>query len=161
MKPSPDLRAKIIMCVVRSVMIAALIAILGGCVVLIQATGFTYDHLKIILSLINAYFVELIWLTMYGAMGVVLYRATLSDNEFNFVNFFVTKPGRHEDIFKFGYFVLLVTCILILFTLAWRDKITEGIVGVILGAFILKNIADVGGKIWGKPKEQSPEEPKP
>jgi hypothetical protein len=148
------MREKLLLCAIRTTGAVVALALF---VLAARWLELDYDDAKVALSLFSAYFPEFVAIGIAAGVAMVFYRASVSKSDFNFVYFFVSKPEVHEDIWKFGYFVLLVTMVWVVFTMVWRDKLTEGILGVILTAFILKNIADVGGKIWGKPRP--PEEP--
>lgn len=137
--------AKIVYCVIRT---AGLLGALALSVWAAKVLELGYEDLRTILGMFNAYFPEFVALVMFAMVGLIFYRASVNDeNEFNFVNFFVA--GKSEDIWRLGYFVLLLCAAWSIFLLAWRDKLTPEYIGVVLTAFILKNIADTAGKAWG------------
>lgn len=147
-----ELKTKLLMCSIRTVGVVIGLWILGA---LVRYFGITYTDVKAVLGIINAYAPELVLIGLLSAAGIGFYHATMSDaTEFDFMNFFVA--GKPEDIFKLGYFALLLVSIWAVFALIWRDRLTEGYLGIILGAFIAKGMMDTAGKSWGtaqKPKE--------
>ena len=144
---------KIALCAIRTagILVTVIVLIAGA-----RALELDYDDARTVLGIFNAYFPEFVALAIFVAVATVFYRATFSNDDFSFVYFFVTRPDRHEDLWKLGYFVLLVVCVWLIFTLVWRDKPIETALGIILGAFILKNIADTAGKALGKPRDEQP-----
>lgn len=140
-----ELTAKTIYCAIRTA------GLLGAFALTIWAAKIMelgYEDLRTLLAIFNAYFPEFVALVIFGMVGLIFYRASINENnEFNFVNFFIS--GKNEDIWRLGYFVLMLAATWSIFLLAWRDKLTPEYAGVVLTAFILKNIADTAGKAWG------------
>ena len=147
-----ELRTRLLLCSIRTVGAVAIVWILG---VLVKYFEITYTDVKAVLAIINAYAPELVLIGLLSAAGFGFYHASMSDaTDFDFMNFFIA--GKPEDIFKLGYFALLLVSIWAVFALIWRDRLTEGYLGIILGAFIAKGMMDTAGKSWGtaqKPKE--------
>lgn len=139
----------IILCIVRS---TAFLAFLATVILGARYLELDYADAKAILVLVNAYFPEMVALVIFSVAGLVFYRASINaDNDFEFVDFF--RADKHADIWRLGYFLLLLAAVWSIFAMYWREKLTPEYIGVILAAFIVKNIADTAGKIWGPPKD--------
>jgi len=136
---------KIVLCTVRTVgSLLLLVAVIVGW----RYLGMTHDDLRSGLALINSYFPSLVAMVLFTAVGYVFYRASLRpDNDFEFVNFF--KEDRPENIWKLGYFLLLVTVMWSIFALYWNEKLTTEYVVGVLAIFIVKSAVDSVGRAWG------------
>jgi hypothetical protein len=140
------MRDKIIVCAIRWVGVTLVIATL---VAGAKYLDWKYDDTKTVLGMFNAYFPEMFLLLCLGAGVFVFYRMDASDeNDFTFAAFFQSQSGY--DIYRFGYFWLLIIAGWVLFIHAWRDKPMDGITGIVLGAFVVKGIADSIGSAFGK-----------
>lgn len=136
---------KLAMCAVRTFGTIAVIGIVG---MLVRYFAIDYDDVKAVLGIINAYAPELILLTLIGGVGFAFYRATIDpDSDFDFMHFFMA--GKPEDIFKLGYFALLLVAVWSIFALIWRDRYTTEYALAVFGAFLLKAGLDTAGKAWG------------
>jgi hypothetical protein len=137
--------SKLARCIVRTL---GALAILALAIWAAKYLELDYEDARALLGIVNAYLPELVAIGLGTGVGVVFYRASVSEeNEFSFVNFFMA--GKREDLWRFGYFVLLVTAVWVIFTMVWRDRLDAAMMGVILGAFIAKNMIDTAGKAWG------------
>ena len=143
------LQTKILMCSIRTLGVVAGLWILGT---LIRYFEIDYEDVKTVLGIINAYAPELVLIGLLFGAGFAFYKSTIDENkEFDFMHFFMAdKP---EDIFRLGYFMLLLVAMWSIFALIWRDKMSTEYAGVVFGAFIVKNIGDAMGKAFGKPRE--------
>jgi hypothetical protein len=144
-----ELRGKIIMCSVRTVL--GFVVVFGG-LWFVRWSGFTYDHLKLILGLVNGYLPEMVLLGGIGAGAFVFYRMD-ADKRSDFAFSELFKAHSKYDLDRFVRFWLLIVCGWIVFVEAWRDKPLEGVLGIVLGAFLLKAASDSWARAMGKPQE--------
>ena len=138
------------MCAFRTIGAVLALWVLGE---LIKYFGITYADVKTVLGLINAYAPELVLLGLLSGAGFAFYKSTTDeDQEFDFMHFFMA--GHKEDIFKLGYFLLLIVAVWSVFALIWRDKFSTEYMAVVLAAFIAKNVADTAGRAFGKDRQE-------
>ena len=108
----------------------------------------TYEDTKVILGIINSFGPELVLLTIFGVNGLIFYRATKSDNGFDFIHFFM--EGKPENVYRLGYFLLMEAALWSIFALYWRGKLDAGYWGVIGSLFVVKASIDSIGHHFGK-----------
>lgn len=143
-----DVILQSIKCAIRTLgAIALVLALFWGA----RYVGWTYDDTKTVLGMVNAYFPELVLLAGIGGGAVVFARMSADDsNDFKFSAFFRAR-GTY-DIYRFGYFWLLIIAAWAVFVTAWRDKPLVDLMTVVLGIFIVKGVADSIAGALGKPR---------
>jgi len=149
------MRERLILCGARFVGTVFLVATFAF---MVKILGLDYGDAKASLALFNAYFPELVALALFSSIAFVFYRASATRPDFNFICFFITKPGVHEDIGKLIFFLLGVTVIWSYFALYWREKLDTAYVVGTLTVFIVQGIAAIAGRSFGKKR---PDEPPP
>lgn len=112
----------------------------------------TYQDTQAVLGIVNNYMPETVLMFGIGGGALVFYRMDSDEsNDFTFAAFF--KAGSPYDIYRFGYFWLLIIAGWTVFITAWRDKPLEALMVVVLGAFIAKSVADSVAGALGKPRQ--------
>jgi len=148
-----EFKTKLLMCSIRTVGVVLIFWVLG---LLIRYFEIDYEDVKAVLGIINSYSPELLLIGMLAGVGFAFYRSTQDEtSEFDFMHFFMA--GKPEDIWKLGYFLLLLVAMWSIFALIWRDKLTTEYAWAVFGTFVLKNAADALGKAFGKPREETKE----
>jgi hypothetical protein len=146
---------RVLLCTLRSLFIlVGIVVVITG----VKYLGWEYEDLRVGLGIFKAYFPEMVALASFVGVAMVFYRASVAKSDFNFIYFFISKPGVHEDVSKLVFFLLGITSINVIYTLLWRSELDATILGLILTVFILERGAAIAGKVFGKPR---PEDPKP
>lgn len=151
------MRQTMIMCLVRTGLAALMLATLGALALLANMAGMTYEDVKTILVLVNGYLPETLLIAGVAGGVLVFYRMSIDEeNDFKFSEFF--RAGSQYDIYRFGYFWLLIIAGWTVFVTAWRDKPVEALIGIVLGVFVAKaGIDSIAGAI-GKPRDKGEKE---
>lgn len=145
-----ELKTKLLMCAIRTVGAVAAVWILGG---LIRYFEINYSDVKTVLGFVNAYLPEALLLMGIGGGATVFYRMDQDpESDFSFDKLF--KAGNEYDIYRFGYFWLLIVAGWVVFLSAWRDKPLEGILALVFGVFVGKTAVDSIAAAMGKPREK-------
>ena len=152
-----NLALKTIRCAIRTLGFLVLVGLIIWSKKLL-GWEWTYEDTKVLLGIITNFGPELVLLVMFGTNGLIFYRATKSDNGFDFVHFFI--EGKPENIYRLGYFLLLEAALWSIFALYWCDKLESGYWAVIGGIFIGKAAIDsVGYAIVEREKAKQVEPP--
>lgn len=148
---TPEQRGKLVLCISRTIgTIMILALVIAGA----KWLELDYEDVKTILTIFNSYFPQLVALVIFATAFFVFYRASIDEkNAFTFANFF--KAGKAEDMGRLGYFLLLLAAIWSIFAMYWRERLTAEYIGVLLTAFIVKNVADTIGKSFGNSRSES------
>ena len=145
-----ETRTKLIMCGIRTFGAVAIVWILA---LLVRYFEINYEDVKMSLGLVNAYLPEGLLLGGIGA-GVYVFYKMEHDPKSDFTFDLLFKAGNQYDIYRFGYFWLLIIGCWVIFVAAWRDKPIEGILGIVLGIFVAKSGIDSIANAMGKKREE-------
>lgn len=143
--------AKILYCAIRT---AGILGALALSIWAAKVLELTYDDVRTSLKIFDEYFPHFVVLIVFTGVGLVFYKASMSRADFNFVYFFISKPGIHEDISKLVFFLLAIAAICVIFVTLWRGTLTETLIGVILTAFVIERGVAISGKSWGKTRNE-------
>jgi len=144
------MKQKILLCSIRTVGAVLMLAVLiyGA-----KWLDFNYTDAKTILGFVNAYLPETLLLLGIGGGATVFYRMDQDpESDFSFDKLF--KAGNEYDIYRFGYFWLLIVAGWVVFLTAWRDKPLEGVLALVFGVFVGKTAVDSIAAAMGKPREK-------
>ena len=142
--------AKVALCAVRTAGLLALVALTWTGA---RYVGWTYEDTRTVLGIITNFLPEAVLLLGIAGGAFVFYRMDADEkSDFEFAALF--KAGSPYDIDRFVRFWLLIICSWVVFVLAWRDKPLEAVLGIIIGAFLLKAGSDSWAKAMGKQPEE-------
>ena len=142
---------KAILCAIRTVGAVALVGVMWWGA---RSVGWSYEDTRTVLGLVTNFLPETILLFGIGGGAFVFYRMDADEkNDFTFAAFF--KAGSQYDIYRFGYFWLLIIASWTIFITAWRDKELVALVSLILTIFVAKSAVDSVAGAIGKPRGDS------
>lgn len=117
--------------------------------------GWTYEDTRTVLGIVTNFMPETVLLLGIGGGAFVFYRMDADEqNDFTFAALF--KAGSAYDIYRFGYFWLLIIASWTIFITAWRDKELVALVSLILTIFVAKSAVDSVAGAMGKPRGDQP-----